>query len=95
MFGMNDSSMMGPVSLEQQSSDLKKNQMLAQMLAKTGQGAAQASAPNATAGGLNIASSLVSGLAAGYMADKNSQVEGALDKNKRMAFAQMLSGGAQ
>lgn len=94
MFGM-DSSSVGPLSLEQQSSDLNKQKMLAQMLAKNAQASAQNSAPNATAGGLNIASSLVSGLAAGYMADKNNQVEGALDKNKRMAFAQMLSGGAQ
>lgn len=87
--------MVGPQSLEEQDAALKKNKMLAQMLAQNGQNSAQASSPDATSGGMNIANSLVSGLAAGYMADKNSKIEGALDKNKRMAFAQMLSGGAQ
>lgn len=92
---MFENNFMGPQSLEEQNASLQKNKMLAQMLAKNGQGSAQASSPDSTSGGLNIANSLVSGLAAGYMADKNAQVEGALDKNKRMQFAQMLSGGVQ
>jgi hypothetical protein len=85
MFNMNSKNFVGPMSLDGQEEDLRKNKMLAGMLQRSSQQSAENASPDSTSGGLNIANSLVAGLGAAYLANKNGQDENLLKKNKALA----------
>ena len=91
MFNMNSKNFVGPMSLDEQEEDLRKNKMLAGMLQKSSQQSTENASPDAVSGGLNIANALVGGLGAAYLANKNGQDENLLKKNK--ALAGILGGG--
>lgn len=87
MFDMSNQNFQGPMPLDAQSAELKKRQMMAEMLTKQAQQAGQNQSPDAASGGLNIANALLSGYAASKMNDQNALVA---EKLKR---AQMMGGG--
>lgn len=91
MFGMNNQ-FVGPMSMEEQGSDLRKNKMLANLLQQQSQQASQNQSPDATSGGINIANGMLSGLGAAYLMSKNGQDENLLKRNRMMAG--MLGGGS-
>lgn len=86
MFNMQQSGFTGPQSLGETEEQLKKNKMLAGLLGQQSQQAGQLnSGGSQTAGGLNIANSLVSGLGSAYLMNKNGADESYLKKNKMLA----------
>lgn len=87
MFDMNSQNFQGPMPLDAQSAELKKRQMVAEMLTKQAQQAGQNQSTDSVSGGLNIANALLSGYAASKMNDQNALVA---EKLKR---AQMMGGG--
>lgn len=91
MFG-NQDKFVGPMSLEDQETDLRKNKILAALLQKNAQQSSQNFAPDSTSGALNIANSLIGGLGAAYLMNKNDQNENILKKNRAMAG--LLAGGS-
>ena len=86
MFDMMNQNFQGPLPLDQQSNDLKKRQMLAELLTKNAMSAGQNQSPDSTSGGLNIANALMSGYAASKLKDENATFA---DRLKR---AQMMGG---
>ena len=87
MFDMMNQNFQGPIPLETQASELKKRQLMAEMLTKQAQQAGQNQSPDSVSGGLNIANALLSGYAASKMNDQNASFA---EKLKR---AQMIGGG--
>lgn len=87
MFDMTNQNFQGPMPFDDQSAELKKRQMMAEMLTKQAQQAGQNQSTDSVSGGLNIANALLSGYAASKMNDQNASFA---EKLKR---AQMMGGG--
>lgn len=86
MFNMTNNGGSGPMSLDETEANLKKNKMLAGLLGQQSAGGGQFNSGGSdTAAGLNVANSLISGLGAAYLMNKNDGAEGFLKKNKAMA----------
>lgn len=84
---MNSQNFQGPMPLDAQAADLKKRQLMAELLTKQAQQSAQNQSPDSVSGGLNIANAILSGYAASKMNDQNASFA---EKLKR---AQMMGGG--
>lgn len=87
-FNSNSSAAMGPQSLDDQAAQLKKRQMMAQMLTQNAMNSSNAQSNNAGAGLMNIGSAIGNAAMAGYLNKQNSADAELLKRNQ---LAQLLA----